>query len=144
MIPSQRSQLSEAYEAIASIARAGFTHYYCGGIRNPHAIVATFAWQGYTDIVNIRGMDRVAAARVPHYAGMDIFAPSRIVWHYLGSVEWAVRAMLRLVPPDHPEAPTEEYPAPLWLFVPAEELRSLAVRPAGQRLVVQAGVQHCG
>jgi hypothetical protein len=131
VILSQPPCLSDAYEAIASIARAGFTHYYCGGTKNPHAIVATYAWDDYTDIVNIRGIDRVAAARVPHYPGMDIFAPSRIVWHYLGSVEWTVRAMLKLVPPDHPDAPTKEYPAPLWLFVPSSELQSLAVRPAG-------------
>jgi hypothetical protein len=128
MVPSSWEYSPESYDALASLVHAGFTHYYCGGLREPNAIIAAYAWEKYTDIVNIRGIDRVTAARVANYPGMDIFAPARAVWHYLGSVEWAIRAMLALVPPDHPEAPTAEYQAPLWLFVAAEEYRALTVR----------------
>lgn len=81
------------------------------------------------DMINIRGADRVTAARIPTYDGLDIFAPSRAVWHYLGTLETAVDAMLQLPPPDHPGAPATTYPAPLTLFVASHEQRPMAVKP---------------
>lgn len=113
--------------------RAGFTHYCCGDRRAPHVLVSAYDWGGYLDLINIRGMDRVTAARLPKYEDLDIFAPSRAVWHYLGALEPTVAAMLQLPPPNHPDAPTATYPAPLTLFVTSHEQRPMTVKPGGMR-----------
>ena len=59
------------------------------------------------------------------------FSPSRAVWHYLGALEPAVAATLRLPPPKHPDAPTTTHPAPLTLFVASHEQRPMTVNQAG-------------
>lgn len=87
---------------------------------------------GYVDVVNMRGADRVTPARLPKSDGLDIFAPHQVVWHYMGGVEAAVRALLRLPHPGHLDAPTVAYPAPLTLFVPSCEQRPMTVKPGSQ------------
>lgn len=132
MIPARWPYSPETYEAFAAIKTDGFTLYCCGDHRAPHVIVAAYDWDSYIDVINIRGMDRVTAARLSKYNGLDIFAPSRAVWHYMGDLQPTVTAILRLPPPDDPEAPTASYPAPLSLFVPSCERRTMTVRPGRQ------------
>lgn len=43
---------------------------------------------------------------------LDIFAPEVVVWAYEGPPQQALRALLTLVHPTHPDAPVAEYPAP--------------------------------
>lgn len=118
----------QTYEAFAAMKNAGFTAYSCGNRRAPHVLVLAYDREGYLDVVNIRGADRVTAARLPKYDGLDIFAPTQAVWHYLGVLEPTVAAMLRLPPSDHPDAPTTVYPAPLTLFVASHEQRPMTVK----------------
>ncbi len=59
--------------------------------------------------MNVRGADRVTTARLPKHEGLDIFAPHQAVWHYMGAVEAAVRALLRL---PHPTTPTRHGSSP--------------------------------
>jgi hypothetical protein len=99
----------------------------------PHVLVAAYVWgDRYVDVVNMRGADRVTAARLPQHDGLDIFAPHEVVWHYMGAIEPAVAALLRLPRPDHPDAPTTAYPAPLTLFVSSQELRPMSPTRQGR------------
>jgi hypothetical protein len=134
VIPASWPYPPETYEAFAALKKAGFTGYCCGDRHAPHVLVALYDWrsQGYRDVINIRGADRVTAARLPT-DGLDIFAPTWAVWHYIGTLEPAVAAMLRLPPPGHPDAPTTAYPAPLTLFVAAHEQRPMTIKPGRRR-----------
>lgn len=130
MIPVSWPYSQGTYEAFAAMKQAGFTAYCCGDYHAPHVLVAAYDWEeGYMDVVNIRGGDRVTAARLPTYEGLDIFAPSRAVWHHIGPLEPTVAAMLHLPPPNHRDAPVTIYPAPLTLFVASHELRPMTVKP---------------
>lgn len=84
---------------------------------------------GCVDLVTIRGFDRVTTARVPKRGKVDVFAPEVVVWAYEGPAQWALRAVLNLVHPRHPDAPTAEYPAPPCLHIPRAEQRPLTIRP---------------
>jgi hypothetical protein len=44
----------------------GFTVYCCGDRRAPNVLVAAYDWGDYMDVINIRGVDRVAAAGYPY------------------------------------------------------------------------------
>lgn len=139
MIPASWPYSQETYEAFAAIDKAGFTHYCCGDRRAPHVLVAAYDWGDYIDVINIRGADRVTAARLPKYVGLDIFAPSRAVWHYLGTLELTVAAIRRLPPPRHPNAPTTTYSAPATLFVPCHEQRPMTTKPGKRRVERRSG-----
>jgi hypothetical protein len=130
VIPASWPYSPEMYEAFAALKRAGFTAYCCGDRRLPHVLVAAYVWgDSYVDVVNMRGADRVTTARLPKSDGLDIFAPHEVVWHYMGAVAPAVTALLRLPSPDHPDAPTVAYHAPLTLFVSSDEQRPMTVTP---------------
>ncbi|MGH3930165.1 MAG: hypothetical protein ACRDTF_09335 [Pseudonocardiaceae bacterium] len=57
-----------------------------------------------------------------------MFAPEAVVWAYEGPPQWALLALLNLVHPHHPDAPTTEYPAPPSLRIPRAEQRPLTIR----------------
>ncbi|MDQ3276541.1 MAG: hypothetical protein M3Q39_16315 [Actinomycetota bacterium] len=113
---------------LLDVMQDGFVLYCCGGRAEPSALVASYEWEHYVDTVVIRGVDRVTAARVPKGAGVDVFAPEVVVWAYQGCAEWALRALLDLVHPRHPDAPTVAHPAPRFLHVPRSEQRPLTIR----------------
>ena len=113
---------------LLGVVQDGFVLYCCGGRAEPCALVASYEWEQYVDLVVIRGVDRVTAARVPTGAGADVFAPEVVVWAYQGHAEWALRALLDLVHPRHPDAPTVAHPAPRSLHVPRTEQRPLTIR----------------
>lgn len=131
MVPASWPYSVGMYEAFAALKQAGFTAYCCGDRRLPHVLVTAYVWgDSHVDVVNVRGANRVTTARLPNHDGsLDIFAPHQVVWHYMGAVEVAVRALLRLPRPGHPDAPTVAYPAPLTLFVPSCEQRPMTVKP---------------
>jgi hypothetical protein len=133
MIPASWPYSQEIYEAFVAIDRAGFTQYCCGDCRAPYVLIAAYYWGDYIDMINIRGADRATAARLPHYGGLDIFAPRQAVWHHLGALESTVAGILRLPSPHHPNAPTATYPAPLTLFVASHEQRPMTIKPGKRR-----------
>jgi hypothetical protein len=117
-------------ELLSEFARDGFSLYLCGGRTQPTVIVGVYEWEDYVDIVNIRGENRVTAARVPRSENLDIFAPETIVWLYQGNVDLTLKAMLTLVHPDHPDAPHTTHAPPNDLHVPRVEQRPLTIRRA--------------
>ncbi|WIV57864.1 hypothetical protein [Amycolatopsis nalaikhensis] len=121
---------ADTEELLWEFARDGFSLYFCGGRSQPTIIVGAYEWEDYVDIVNIRGENRVTAARVPRRGEVDIFSPETIVWFYQGNVDLTLKAMLRLVHPEHPDAPTTEHPPPSDLHVPRAEQRPMTIRRA--------------
>lgn len=125
---------------LLAVVEDGFVLYCCGGRVEPTAVVAAYEWEHYVDIVTIRGFDRVTSARVPKRGEVDVFAPDVVVWAYEGTAEWALRALLNLVHPHHPDAPTTAHAAPRSLHVPRREQRPLTIRPPSpSRPGVRAG-----
>ncbi len=116
---------------LLDIVADGFIVYCCGPRTDPAALVASYEWEHYVDVVTIRDFDRrVVAARVPKQCGeVDVFAPDLVVWAYEGPAEPTLRAVLDLVHPDHPDAPTSAFPAPPALRVARHEQRPMTIRP---------------
>ncbi|MGH3793400.1 MAG: hypothetical protein ACRDSP_00775 [Pseudonocardiaceae bacterium] len=132
-----RSELSRGADAGAlmtpqleqlhrDLVEEGFIRYCCGPRDNPAALLAYYEWPGYVDLVTIRTYERITAARVPK--PVDVFAPQLAVWAYEGPAEPTLRALLHLVHPAHPGAPTRTFPAPSALHVPGEQQRPLTIR----------------
>jgi hypothetical protein len=130
MIPTTWPYSPDIYQAFVAVKNAGFTIYCCGQRHAPYVLVAAYRWDTYIDVINIRSAERVTAARLSAHKGLDIFAPDHAVWHYMGTLQPAVAAILGLPPPGQPDAPTVAYPAPLTLFVSSHEQRPMTVRPA--------------
>ena len=118
-------------ELLVDVVADGFVLYCCGAKTAPNALVACYDWCPYAcvDLLTVRDFDRVITARVPTRQAVDIFAPEVVVWAYEGPPQPALRALLELVHPAHPEAPTLEYPAPAGLHVPRSRQRPMAIRP---------------
>ncbi|MGH3994247.1 MAG: hypothetical protein ACRDSN_17520 [Pseudonocardiaceae bacterium] len=116
-------------ELLVDVAADGFVLYCCGPKAAPNALVACYEWDQYLDLLTIRNFDRVTTARVPKHATVDIFAPEVVVWAYQGPPQHALRALLDLVHPAHPDAPTTECAAPASLHVPRAQQRPMTIRP---------------
>lgn len=97
---------------LLDVVADGFVLYCCGRRTDPNALVASYEWAHCVDLVTIRDFDRVTTARIPKRDKIDVFASEVVVWAYEGPPQWALRALLNLVHPEHPDAPTTEFPAP--------------------------------
>jgi len=67
-------------------------------------------------------------SRHPRHARIDVFAPTLVVWAYEGAPQPALQALLGLVAPHHPQAPTSAYPAPAGLRIPRAEQRPMTIQ----------------
>ena len=115
-------------ELLVDVAADGFTLYCCGPKTAPNALVASYEWDLYVDLLTIRDFARVTTARVPTHGRVDIFAPEVVVWAYEGPPRQTLRALLDLVHPAHPDAPTAAYQAPARLQVPRALQRPMTIR----------------
>ncbi len=116
---------------LVDVVTDGFVLYCCGHRAGPNALVASYQWEHCIDLITIRDFDWVTVARVPtpHRGQVDVFAPEVVVWAREGPPQWALRAMLNLVHPVHPEAPSTISPAPPSLHIPRAEQRPMTIRP---------------
>jgi hypothetical protein len=57
-----------------------------------------------------------------------VFAPEVVVWAHEGPPQSALRALLNLVPPQHPHAPIHAHPAPSSLQIPRADQRPMTIR----------------
>lgn len=137
---------AELEHLLLDVVADGFVLYCCGPIAAPCALVASYQWEQFVDLVTIRCFDQVTTARVPvpTHSSVDVFAPEAVVWAYEGPPRWALRALLDLVAPQHPRAPTSVYPAPPSLRIPRSDQRPMTIRfpppdRAGMRAVRLAG-----
>jgi hypothetical protein len=116
-------------ELLVDVVSDGFTLYCCGFKMAPTALVACYEWDHCCDLLTICDFERVITARVPKQGRrVDIFAPEVVVWAYEGPPQHAVRALLDLVHPAHPDAPTTDYPAPAGLHVPRAQQRPMTIQ----------------
>lgn len=115
-------------ELLVDVVADGFALYCCGPKAAPHALVACYEWDHFVDLLTIHDFNRVTTARVPAQTTVDIFAPQVVVWAYEGPPQLALQALLGLVHPAHPDAPTVEYPAPASLHVPRAQQRPMTIR----------------
>ncbi|GAA5110328.1 hypothetical protein GCM10025762_18060 [Haloechinothrix salitolerans] len=120
---------AEVDELLTAVARDGFTLRYCNGTHQPTLIVGTYDWGPFVDLVVIRDIDEVISARVPTTDVTDIFTPEVVVWLYASNAQQALRALLELPHPWHPDAPTTPAPAPASLHAPAARQSPVTVRP---------------
>lgn len=128
----------EVERLLLEVVADGFV-YCCGNRDTPTALAASYDWEHYVDLVTIRRFDRITAARVPKRGRVDVFAPEVVVWAYEGPAACTLRALLNLVPPQHPDAPTAAYPAPPSLHIPRPEQRPMTIRlPSPGRAGVRA------
>jgi hypothetical protein len=124
---------------LLDVVADGFTVYCCGPRAAPTALAASYEWEDCVDHLTIRRWDQVIAARVPKLGRVDVFAPEVVVWAYEGPAECTLRALLALVHPRHPDAPTGVHPAPRSLQVPRHEQRPMTIRlPSADRAGVRA------
>lgn len=121
---------SEVEQLLGDVVADGFVLYCCGPRAAPYALIASYAWQDYVDLIIIRRFDRIITARTPtpQHTRVDIFAPKVVVWAYEGPPQQALRALLDLLPPHHAHAPTSAYPAPPFLHIPCAEQRPLTIQ----------------
>jgi len=131
-------------QLLLDVVADGFTVYCCGPLALPTALAASYEWEDCVDHITIRRWDQVTAARLPKLGRaklgrVDVFAPEVVVWSYEGPAECTLRALLTLVHPQHPDAPTGAYPAPHSLQVPRHEQRPMTIRlPSASRAGVRA------
>jgi hypothetical protein len=118
----------EVEELLIDVVADGFVLHCCGNRAAPRALVASYEWDHCIDLATIRDFDRVTVARVPKHNKVDVFAPEVVHWAYEGPPQLALRALLNLVHPAHPDAPTSEYPAPPMLCIPRAEQRPMTIR----------------
>jgi hypothetical protein len=120
----------EVERLLLGVVADGFLLHCCGPKAAPFALVASYQWKDYVDLVTIRRFDWITTARVcvSPRGRVDVFAPDAVVWAYEGPPQWALRALLELVHPEHPNAPASAYPAPTSLHVPRTEQRPMAIR----------------
>jgi hypothetical protein len=138
---SDKSLPSEMEQLLVDVVADGFIVYCCGPRSAPWALVAAYPWDDYVDLVTIRRFDQIITARIPAppRARIDVFDPKAVVWAYEGPPQPALRALLNLLPPHHPDAPTSAYPAPPGLHIPRTEQRPLTIRvPPPQRAGTRA------
>jgi hypothetical protein len=121
---------SEVERLLRDVVADGFVLYCCGPRAAPCALVASYLWQDYVDLITIRRFDRIITARapIPPNPRVNIFAPEVVVWAYEGPPQQALRALLHLLPPHHPHAPTSTYPTPPSLCIPRAEQRPLTIQ----------------
>jgi len=115
-------------QLLLDVVADGFTVYCCGPRTAPTALAASYDWGNCVDQLVMRSCDRVAAARMPKLGRVDVFAPEVVVWAYEGSAECTMRALLNLVHPQHPDAPTDIYPAPRSLHIPRHHQRPMSIQ----------------
>jgi hypothetical protein len=116
-------------ELLVEVVAEGFTLYCCGPKTAPNALLASYEWDHYVDLLTVCDFDRITTARVPKRPRLDLFAPQFVVWTYEGPAQRAVRALLDLVHPAHPDAPVAVYPAPASLQILRSRQRPMTIRP---------------
>jgi hypothetical protein len=119
----------EVERLLLDVVAEGFVLHCCGPKNAPFALVASYQWKDYADLVTIRQFNWITTARVCTQPGrIDTFAPTVVVWAYEGPPQWALPTLLELVHPEHPDAPSSAYPAPPSLHIPRSQQRPMTIR----------------
>lgn len=96
------------------------------GVRGatPEVMVAVKRWQFVSDVIALRGQDRVTAYRAPDAFGAEPLRASFVIWHYVGHAAYALDQVLRLSGEFG-----DPYPIPEDCRIPELDSRPFVMRP---------------
>jgi len=63
----------EVERRFVDIVEDGFALHCCGDRAEPSALVASYEWEQFVDVVTIRDFERVTVVRVPERGKVDVF-----------------------------------------------------------------------
>lgn len=99
--------MDEVGELVERLDRIGFAlHRLCIDREHPDILIGTYHWGYKVDVVIVIDERHAHAYRVSTWLGEDVLAPKRVSWHQGSGAVPALRAVLSLPPPGHPEAPS--------------------------------------
>lgn len=118
-------EYSAETELLKQLANREWTLYAVGDpSAAPGLIVAVKPWEFVSDVVALRGQDRVTAYRTPLTFGSDPLRASHVIWDYVGHAAYALGLVLRQ---------SNEFGAPYSIppecRIPALERRPFTLRP---------------
>lgn len=110
-----------------------FTAYCCEDRHAPHVLVAVYdRAEGYTDVVNVRGADRVIAACLPAYEVWTFSPPPcHLAPHRALGANRGRDAAPTI--PNHRDAHVTIYPIAVDPVCDLHELRPMTVKPGRRR-----------
>jgi hypothetical protein len=88
----------------------------------PELMVAMMRWQFVSDVIALRGQDRVTAYRTPN---ADPLRATLVIWHYAGHAAYALNQVLLLSGEFG-----EPYPIPDECRIPELDSRPFVMRPS--------------
>ena len=109
----RRSVLTVGGSALlVDVVTDGFVLHCCGPKAAPFALVASYQWEDFVDLITIRRVDQITTARVPapRHGRIDLFAPTVVVWTYEGPPQCALRALFVWLTPGTPTLPPARTP----------------------------------
>lgn len=105
-----------------------WTLYKWGPEADPTLLVGQCYWPNAIDSVIIRPDGMGCAYRCPT-AVPDPFRPNAVMFQWAGASLWALRTILALEPPDHPNAPVHLHTPIAECSIPADLPRPFVMRP---------------
>lgn len=99
-VTTARGWPSQVDKLLVEVVADGFTVIVAGTLDNPGLLAATYRWGPEVDAVFIVDPDDVLAVRT---ARADVGSP--VLWAYRGPIVPALRTLLDLQHPRHPDAP---------------------------------------
>lgn len=115
----------------------GFKRFCFGPEREPYALVASYEWDDYLDVITVRADGLTAAARLCKPAD-PLDPPRTAVWTWVGfdedadgpntQAESGIWAMLDLSHPNDPDAPHSRVETPAALRIPPEHQKQMKMR----------------
>lgn len=112
-------------EWLVELARRRWTTIVCGDRQEPEVLAALNRRAHWADVIILRGKDHAAAYRTLLRPGDDPLRTDRVVWHYLASAGWTIRAGLTVPASVLQQTP---YPIPNECRLPEAQWRPLTIR----------------
>lgn len=113
-IPSTGDWPTGVTALLQQLTEDGFTFHSIGDVNGPDAVVGSYYWDDYVDLVTITGHDQVLAARAVRTEEFNVFNPELVVWTFQNEEDPGLTlwALLHLRHPDLTTALPAPFPAP--------------------------------
>lgn len=131
MAASTAQPLSLGLEELLRTLRSHrWTLHLFGPRDRPVIVAAIYQWDGYADVLILRGERDASAYRVATQpGGGDVFGPDFVCWQYHSCALWTLRSVLALTPP-RPEATAAHLEsARSGCFLPSSLPKPTTIRP---------------
>lgn len=115
--------MTELDALLSEAGRRGFMwHMFRTDQHGPEVLAGVFQHSGCADVFVLTGEDHAHAYRLPTAVDTDVFAPGRVVWWYVASPVWTLRALLTLARPPDSHRPDLLTPPPPGFGVAGERV----------------------